>query len=93
MGPLFIRSAPFRLFYRLTSGQKEIRQNRSTYSDGTMKNKDKFIRDSDIDKALAKAASSNPKKLKTDEPLSEKDEVKQAEEELRQRLNKNKKER
>ena len=43
----------------------------------------------DIDKALAKAGSVNlpkNKKLKTDEPLSEKDEVKQAEEEQRKRI-------
>jgi hypothetical protein len=43
----------------------------------------------DTDKALAKAGSVNPpknKKLRTDQPLSEKDEVKQAEEEQRKRL-------
>jgi hypothetical protein len=56
-----------------------------------MKNRNKILPESDTDKVLAKAASASPKKLKTDEPLSEKDEVKQAEEELRQRLNKNKK--
>ncbi|ETZ23062.1 hypothetical protein [Pedobacter sp. V48] len=58
-----------------------------------MTNSDKILPESDTDKVLAKAASVPPKKLKTDEPLSEKDEVKQAEEALRQRLNKNKKER
>lgn len=43
----------------------------------------------DIDKALAKAGSVPPrknKKLQTDEPISEKDEVKQAEEEQRKRM-------
>ncbi|SMD10101.1 hypothetical protein [Pedobacter nyackensis] len=43
----------------------------------------------DTDKALAKAGSvppPNKKELKTDEPLSEKDEVKQAEEEQRKRM-------
>jgi hypothetical protein len=43
----------------------------------------------DTDKALAKAGSVKPpkeKELKTDEPLSEKDEVKQAEEEQRKRM-------
>ncbi len=46
----------------------------------------------DTDKALAKAGSVNPnkdKKLKTDEPLSEKDEQKQAEEKQRKHLKKN----
>ena len=43
----------------------------------------------DIDKALAKAGSVSPpknKKLQTEEPISEKDEVKQAEEEQRKRM-------
>lgn len=43
----------------------------------------------DTDKALAKAGSVTPrknKKLHTDEPLSEKDEVKQAEEKQRKRM-------
>ena len=41
---------------------------------------------SDTDRAIAKPGSSKPKELKTDEPLAEKDEVKQAEENLRRRL-------
>lgn len=43
----------------------------------------------DADKALAKAGELNPPKqegLHTDEPLSEKDEVKQAEERQRKRM-------
>ncbi|MNK04873.1 hypothetical protein D3C87_227460 [compost metagenome] len=43
----------------------------------------------DTDKALAKAGSVSPpkdKKLQTDEPLAEKDEVKKAEEEQRKRM-------
>lgn len=43
----------------------------------------------DMDKPLAKAGSVNlpkNKKLQTDEPLSEKDEVKQAEERQRKRM-------
>ncbi len=44
----------------------------------------------DSDKALAKAGTVNPlkqEKLHTDEPLSEKDEVKQAEERQRKQIN------
>jgi hypothetical protein len=43
----------------------------------------------DTDKALAKAGSVMPaknKKLQTEEPIAEKDEEKQAEEELRKRI-------
>ena len=56
-----------------------------------MKKKEKTPRSSDMDKALAKAAGGHPKKLQTEEPIAEKDEVKQAEEELRKRLNEKKK--
>jgi len=56
-----------------------------------MKKKEKNNPGSDTDKAWARAASVNLKKPQTDEPLAEKDEVKQVEQELRQRLSKNKK--
>lgn len=51
-----------------------------------MENKRKRAEGSDIDKAIAKAGSVKKEPLKTDEPLSEKDELKKAEEELRKRL-------
>ena len=54
--------------------------------------KRKRITGTDTDKAMAKAGSSKPDKpatgrLKTQEPLAEKDEVKQAEENIRKRVN------
>ncbi|MBB5646208.1 hypothetical protein [Pedobacter cryoconitis] len=59
--------------------------------------KRKRITGNDTDKAMAKAGSSKPGKLKpekpkpdrlkTQEPLAEKDEVKQAEDHMRKRIN------
>ena len=54
--------------------------------------KRKRITGTDTDKAMAKAGSSKSDKpqtgrLKTQEPLAEKDEVKQAEENIRKRVN------
>lgn len=59
--------------------------------------KRKRITDNDTDKAMAKVGSSKPGKsksdkpkpgkLKTQEPLAEKDEVKQAEDDMRKRIN------
>lgn len=59
--------------------------------------KRKRITGNDTDKAMAKVGSSKPDKLKPDkpkpdrlktqEPLAEKDEVKQAEEDMRKRTN------
>lgn len=45
-----------------------------------MENKRKRIEGSDTDKAIAKVGRSKTNKLKTDKPLAEKDEAKQAEE-------------
>jgi len=45
-----------------------------------MENKRKKIEGSDTDKAIAKVGRSKTDRLKMDEPLAEKDEVKQAEE-------------
>jgi hypothetical protein len=53
----------------------------------TMEKKVKKSRQSDTDRALAKVATVNLKKNRTQEPLAEKDEVKQVEENLRRRLN------
>lgn len=55
-----------------------------------MKKDRKRIQNNDTDKAFAVVGSSKPEKLKTDEPLAEKDEVKQAEENMRKRLKQNK---
>lgn len=51
-----------------------------------MEKRRKKIPESDTDKALAKAGGSKPEKPKTDSPLAEKDEVKQAEENMRKRI-------
>lgn len=53
-----------------------------------MEKKVKKPGNSDIDKALAKLASVSLKNPKTQEPLAEKDELKEAEESLRKRLGK-----
>jgi hypothetical protein len=53
-----------------------------------MEKKVKKPRSSDIDKALAKVASVSFKNPKTQEPLTEKDELKEAAENLRKRLGK-----
>jgi|GEM_PF-2155649 len=55
-----------------------------------MEKKRKKIHGSDTDKAIAKVGSSDMETLRTDHPLAEKDEVKEAEEAMRKRLNKNK---
>ncbi|KIO77655.1 hypothetical protein TH53_08425 [Pedobacter lusitanus] len=52
-----------------------------------MEKKRKNIKESDTDKALAKAGRTRPERPATDLPLAEKDEVKQAEEKLRKRTN------
>jgi hypothetical protein len=51
-----------------------------------MEKRRKKISDSDTDKALAKAGNSKPQKSETEQPLAEKDEVKQAEEKMRKRM-------
>lgn len=48
--------------------------------------KRKRITGNDTDKVLAKAGSLKPDRLKTQEPLAEKDEVKQAEENMRKHI-------
>ncbi|MBB6270487.1 hypothetical protein HDF26_000914 [Pedobacter cryoconitis] len=51
-----------------------------------MEKKRKKPSESDTHKAMEKAGGSKPEKPKTDEPLAEKDEVKQAEENMRKHV-------